>query len=88
MSVPEWWDTHRAETNERYFDFKYVELCTHVDILFLFLYGLYSTAIPIRLSSFVLKYYVYAVGARLIYKGSSLVTKQCFFFMTLSCGFY
>jgi hypothetical protein len=43
MSVPEWWDTHRAETTERYFDFKYVELCTHVRyFIFIFVWFIFN----------------------------------------------
>lgn len=31
-SLPAWRETHRAEKNDRYFNFKYLRLCVHIDI--------------------------------------------------------
>jgi hypothetical protein len=34
-SLPGWRETHRAEENNRYFDFKQLKLCVHVDIYYI-----------------------------------------------------
>jgi hypothetical protein len=31
-SLPKWRETHRAEKNDEYFDFKHLKLCAHIDI--------------------------------------------------------
>jgi hypothetical protein len=31
-SLPRWRETHRAEKNDRYFDFKHLKLYAHIDI--------------------------------------------------------
>jgi hypothetical protein len=35
-SLPKWRETHRAEKNDKYFDFKHLTLCVHVDISYIF----------------------------------------------------
>jgi hypothetical protein len=35
-SRPKWRETHRGEKTDRYFDFKHLKLCVHIDFSYIF----------------------------------------------------
>jgi hypothetical protein len=37
MSIPVWRETHRAEKNNKYFDFKHREIYAHIDFSYNFM---------------------------------------------------
>jgi hypothetical protein len=61
-SLPRWRETHCAEKNNRYFDFKYLKLCAHINTSNLFRYKLCSVATPKHFGPLPLENYVRIVA--------------------------
>jgi hypothetical protein len=61
-SIPAWRKTLRAGKNDRYFDFKYLKICTHLNISDTFFYKLCSVATLGHLELFPLENHVHVVA--------------------------
>jgi hypothetical protein len=57
MSIPAWRETHCAEKDNRYFDFKHLKLYTNIDISNLVSMPLFFSSFSIRIQFIVRKYY-------------------------------
>jgi hypothetical protein len=57
-SIPTWRETHRAEKNNKYFDFKQLKLYTQIDIFNLLSMTLFFSSFSIRIQFIVKKFVV------------------------------